>query len=200
MQSISYSLTRLIVSHPKLKAVQDSVLLHDSSQLSRLVANRVLLMESAPSLRPFQRTEKQPEVMNNEFYFSLHQHCVKLEQDAPFCWDYTATSWVENRNKLFVIQEFAPSYIYMRMNKFATKGYLTFGTKLFIEITETVNPTLVQSMFKTYVISQIQNQNISLPILWNGSLQNKTDKKCLNIVGNTSNLFGFSNSNIRFRF
>ena len=67
----------ILSTYPKLKAVQDSVLLQESSQLSRLVATFtrtlrritrgvrltwVLLTASDPSLRPGQRTEKHPEM------------------------------------------------------------------------------------------------------------------------------------------
>ena len=53
----------LVSSYPKLNAVQESVLLHDISQLSKLVATWVLVMASEPSLRPCQRIEKHPEII-----------------------------------------------------------------------------------------------------------------------------------------
>ena len=56
----------LVSSYPKLNAVQESVLLQDISQLSKLVATWVLVMASEPSLRPGQRIEKHPELLGKD--------------------------------------------------------------------------------------------------------------------------------------
>ena len=49
-----------MTAYPKLKAVQAMVVLQETSQVSSLLPATVLLTVSGPSLRPGQRSEKQP--------------------------------------------------------------------------------------------------------------------------------------------
>ena len=52
-----------MTAYPKLKAVQAVVVLQETSQVSRLLPATVLLTVSGPSLRPGQRSEKQPGIV-----------------------------------------------------------------------------------------------------------------------------------------